>query len=134
MIPKCMRCGAAGVTVRGSEIYQNRPALADLKFYRCPNCRGIYIGRHANGKAKGPLMVDKPTRQARVRAHRSFDLLWRLGIAPNRATAYRWLAAEFRLRKRDAHIGHFDAAMADRVREWADRMIATYRKSGLTNE
>ena len=79
-------------------------------------------------------MVDAPTLAARMKAHKAFDQLWRLRIVPDRNAAYRLLAEAFKLKPRDAHIGHFDRAMSLQVMAWANRIVRAYRMSGLTDE
>lgn len=131
--PKCMVCGAEGELVNGSVIYPHRKDLKSLKFYQCPACPSIYVGTHKNGKPKGPLMADAPTRAARIRAHNSFDKLWKFKIV-SRNRAYELLAKFLGVSGADAHIGHLDERRAKEVATWADRHIRMYNQCGCIDE
>lgn len=82
-------------------------------FYGCenwPTCTAT-LGAHQDGRPKG-IPGDKPTRKARVFAHRIFDRLWKKeGERPGRMTrsqAYAWMQKAMKLTASEVHIGMFD--------------------------
>lgn len=57
---------------------------------------------------------DGPTRQARMAAHRAFDVLWKTGMM-KRPDAYAWLAGELGTEKHLTHIGMFSVEQCHQV-------------------
>ena len=55
-------------------------------------------------------LADGDLRNLRIRAHRTFDLIWQNGIL-TRKNAYRWIQDKFSLRSDQAHIGYFSEYM-----------------------
>lgn len=105
---KCGDCGA-GMTLRSSPKYPH-------PFYGCdafPTCRGTH-GAHPDGSPKG-RPADAPTRAARIRAHKAFDLIWKTKIVPRRTDAYRWLREQMGLSKAQAHISMFTSEQCEEV-------------------
>jgi ssDNA-binding Zn-finger/Zn-ribbon topoisomerase 1 len=102
---KCGECGAL-MDLRESKLGT---------FYGCtrfPTCKGSH-GAHKDGSPLG-IPADKPTKQARIRAHKTFDQLWVKGLlSPDRSLGYRrrqayqWLRRAMNLGRREAHIGMF---------------------------
>lgn len=88
------------------------------QFYGCPRwpaCE-IKIGCHPGTTKPLGIPVDGETRQARIRAHDAFDVLWRGDSARmTRKEAYRWLADELEIDPSDCHIGRFGSETCDRV-------------------
>lgn len=83
------------------------------RYLRCPPC-DISAGVRPNGKLRGQP-ADRPTREARVRAHRAFDRLW-MGLGPQaRVRAYEWLAWQLWIPPAECHIGQFDVQTCERV-------------------
>lgn len=72
--------------------------------------------------------ADYETRQARMKAHDSFDRLWKSGMF-NRKEAYRELARYLRIKKEDAHIGQFDKTTALKVCDFVKNILAKREKS-----
>ena len=86
------------------------------KFYGCtnfPKCEAKHSAHQATGKPMGTPAV-KVVREARIRAHAAFDLLWKprspWQVKPppmSRKAAYRWMQEALNLSKDEAHIGLF---------------------------
>lgn len=58
--------------------------------------------------------ANKETRAARVRAHRIFDRLWKVG-GWTRTQAYKWMAKAMDLTEEEAHIGQLDREQCERL-------------------
>lgn len=106
---RCGDCGAPMVLLRGRY----------GKFYGCsryPECRGRHGAHLATGKPLG-IPADAATRAARIRAHESFDLLWK-GPVPQmrRGAAYAWLTMKM-ARPDHIHIGELNLEECQRVVE-----------------
>lgn len=96
---KCPECGA-GLRLRDSR-YGG--------FYGCsryPLCKCTH-GAHPNGAPLG-TPADKPTKQARMRAHDHFDAIWKRGFVSSRGEAYAWMQKALGLAKDEAHMALFD--------------------------
>lgn len=94
-------------------------------FYGCsgwPECSGTH-GAHPDGSPLG-IPADKATREARIRAHRAFDLLWRRGSTSGRRRAYRALMRLMGISKAGAHIGRF-------TMEQCETLIERLEKEGI---
>lgn len=74
---------------------------------------------------KDPRMYGD-VRVARVNAHEKFDYLWKTKKM-SRSVAYRWLAANMGLSKKDAHIRFFTAAQCMRVEDLVDAYLRGLR-------
>lgn len=84
-------------------------------FYGCtryPDCRGTH-GAHSDGRPKG-IPANKETREARIRAHRVFDQIWK-GQHMSRRDAYRWMREVMHLSHNEAHIGRFDSESCEKL-------------------
>lgn len=93
-------------------------------FYGCaryPACTGTH-GAHADGRPKG-IPADKPTREARMRAHAALDPMWkndrRAGeeASDARGRIYRWMQRVMGMTEDEAHIGRFTVAQCDELIE-----------------
>lgn len=94
-------------------------------FYGCtrfPACKAAH-GAHPDGRPLG-VPADKPTKDARIRAHAAFDPLWRAeGLRGrekrrSRGRAYRWLADQLGLE--NVHISELSIDQCNRVVEVCD--------------
>ncbi len=81
---------------------------------RYPACKGSH-GAHPDGTPLG-VPADAATKRARIEAHAAFDARWKAGTMSRRA-AYRWLADQLGLTRKECHIARFDAAQCARVVE-----------------
>lgn len=104
-----------------AEIYPHRPDLAGNWRWRC-SC-GAHCGTHPNLTPLG-TPASQETSRARAAAHAAFDPLWRRrmelsGISQKaaRGRAYKWLAEQMGMERKDCHIGMMTAAQARRVVE-----------------
>jgi ssDNA-binding Zn-finger/Zn-ribbon topoisomerase 1 len=97
---------------------QARMALRASKyglFYGCvafPACRASH-GAHPTGAPLG-IPATKEVKEARIRAHDTFDLLWKQG-SMSRHEAYRWMRTALVMPKEEAHIANFDIATCNKL-------------------
>lgn len=93
----------------GRVIYPNRPDLANRKFWVCDDCKAR-VGCHPGTEIPLGNLADAETRMWRVRAHETFDWLWKTANQPSetRSKLYRWLASKMQLTAEECHIGKFD--------------------------
>ena len=116
-------CGRPAHLVDGVAIYGSWAKGHEVerkKFWRCASC-DAYVGTHAGTERPlGPL-ADRPTREARRRAHAAFDPLWRGKDKGARPRAYAWLAKQLDIPGSECHIGYMDVAMCGRVVESVHR-------------
>lgn len=76
----------------------------------------------------GKPLAAPETHEARQRAHAAFDPLWKgKGRVLSRAQAYKRLAEELGIARRDCHISLMDEATASRVPNAAQRIRARAR-------
>ena len=90
--------------------------------WECKSCQA-WVGCHPNNKPLGRL-ANAVLRREKQKAHAVFDPLWKrkmekcgLKKGQARAKAYKWLAAELGIERRDCHIGMFNEDMCRRVVE-----------------
>lgn len=79
----CVECGKKvdAVLTNGAEIYPHNSTLADLPFWKCPNCSN-YVGcHHKSSNPTRPLGIipNKELRDIRSSIHRLLDPLWTSG-------------------------------------------------------
>ncbi len=110
----CPYCNNASQLVSGRVIYPYRKDLWVKTYFLCKPCFA-YVGCHPDGKPMGRL-ADKRLRTWKIRAHASFDSLWREGYM-SRSQAYKWLAKALKLSYSKCHIGMFDIAGCQHVIE-----------------
>lgn len=86
-------------------------------FYGCdnyPRCDCKHGAHKATGEPLG-TPATKRVREARIRAHAAFDVLWKSGRM-KRSAAYRWLTAAMgREASEGVHIGSLDEVGCDLV-------------------
>lgn len=109
----CPYCCGEAELVTGQAIYPHRPDLAHKRFYRCHSC-DAYVGCHPGTTKPLGRLANASLRQAKQRAHKSFDPLWKTGRM-KRGQAYAWLAQQLGIPKQDCHIGMFDEDTCERV-------------------
>ncbi len=106
---KCGECQAP-MKLRVSKKYEG-------PFYGCsrfPECKGTH-GAHRDGRPLG-TPANKATKQARIRAHRVFDLLWNQPKPKmSRGEAYAWMRKKMGLSEKDAHIGSFSLQQCENL-------------------
>ena len=111
--PECPYCGADSYLVDGLYIYPHRPDLKDKMFYICPPC-DAYVGCHPGTTNPLGRLANADLRKAKMAAHRSFDVRWKLG-GMSRKEAYKWLAAATGIKNEECHIGMMDEKQCARV-------------------
>jgi ssDNA-binding Zn-finger/Zn-ribbon topoisomerase 1 len=88
-------------------------------FYGCdsyPKCKATHGAHKLTGKPLG-IPGNKATKEARIRAHAAFDVLWK-SKRMTRSAAYEWLARVLVLPTGvSAHIGNLDVAECSLVIE-----------------
>lgn len=113
--PLCAECQRPMALRVGAHL---RNQEAKRPFWGCtgyPACRGAH-GAHPNGEPLG-VPGDKPTREARARAHEAFDRIWRAQHTRlmSRDEAYGWMARELGLSRDECHIARFDEETCARL-------------------
>lgn len=120
MIPDviCPYCDNEAKLVTGKDIYGGRPELWDLSFWLCRPCYA-YVGCHPKNKRLGlkgnepfGALADRNLRWNRMRAHKAFDPLWKVGVR-SRRKAYEWLAEQLKIPVEECHIGMFTYEQCD---------------------
>lgn len=78
---------------------------------RCPGAHGA----HEDGKPLG-IPAPKAVKQARMKAHASFDRLWKeRPPRMSRGGAYVWMQRAMNMTPDEAHIGRFDVEQCERL-------------------
>ena len=93
------------------------------KFLGCrqfPTCKGTHSVHQDTGQPMG-TPADKATKEARIKAHASFDTLWKSGVL-TRQQAYKWMRQTMGLDGKTGHIGAF-------TKEQCVRLIALVEAS-----
>ncbi|MBK5646245.1 zinc-finger-containing protein [Acinetobacter proteolyticus] len=103
--PICPYCESTSELVKGSVIYPKRPDLADLDMYQCAPC-SAYVGCHEGTLKPLGRLANAELRQWKMNVHKVFDPLWRSG-AMKRGDAYKALAEEMGIERKDCHVGMF---------------------------
>lgn len=98
-------------------------------FYGCseyPICNAIH-GCHQDSKKPFGIPADKETKQWRIKAHKSFDWLWKSGNM-KRAEAYKWMQLSLGLSSKKAHIGMFDLNQCRQLIECVDEYEKSHKE------
>lgn len=112
---KCPYCKGPADLARGAMIYPNRADLANNLFYRCLPCQA-WVGCHKGTTRALGRLANAELRQAKIRAHLMFDVLWKSGQM-TRQEAYNLLGRRLGLPKHACHIGMFDVDLCEQVIE-----------------
>jgi len=88
----CTICKSPAKWVENKEIYGKNYG-ASYMIWLCTGC-GAYVGCHNNTQTPKGTFADKPTRQARMKAHAVVDPLWKEGHY-KRGTVYKRLSEAF---------------------------------------
>lgn len=109
----CPECGAKMVLRETTKFKWNNGE--NRLFYGCsrfPACKGTH-GAHPGGAPLG-TPADAATKQARMRAHAAFDLLWKpIGARLTQDEAYLWMQSKMGMKSSEAHIGKFNAEQCE---------------------
>ena len=93
-------------------------------FYGCsgfPKCKASHGAHKKTGQPLG-TPADGPTKKARIRAHDSFDQLWK-GKHMGRGDAYVWMQEAMEMTEDEAHIGKFTIDHCDRLELLVDEYL-----------
>lgn len=109
----CPYCEKDAVLTDSKEIYKRSYGL----IWICRPCKA-WVGVHSGSPDHQPLgrLADAELRRWKMRAHESFDVLWK-SKEMKRRKAYKWLAGKLRLPAAQCHIGLFDVDMCKKVVE-----------------
>lgn len=103
--PICPYCGSIAIFSSTYDIYNTDYGMVWL----CPNfptCDS-YVGAHKSDNRPKGSMANKELRKWRMRAHESFDPLWKRKIM-DRGDAYQYMQSLMHLDPDLCHIGMFD--------------------------
>lgn len=110
---QCPYCAREAELVGGLKIYPHRPDLSEKQFYLCEPCNA-YVGCHPNTTRPLGRLADAKLRRAKMAAHAAFDPIWKSGKL-HRASAYKWLATQLCIPRKECHIGMFDVGLCTLV-------------------
>ena len=85
-------------------------------FYGCttyPKCKSTHGAHKKTGEPLG-IPGNAETKKARIRAHDSFDQLWKVAHM-ERADAYVWMQEAMEMTGDEAHIGKFTIDLCDQL-------------------
>ena len=105
----CPYCEKETEYVQSTEVYDRDYGM----IYLCRPC-GAWVGVHKGTDAAKGRLANAELRDWKIKAHASFDKLWKrylqLGTPKHKArnSAYQWLADRMGIEAKDAHIGMFD--------------------------
>ena len=125
----CPYCGGTAVLRDGSYVY-GKDSCVD-KLYVCthyPSCNA-YVGVFRNSDVPKGTLADSELRNKRIRAHQSFDAIWKQGIM-TRGQAYQWMQHKFSLTKAQAHIGYFSDYMCNELIDACQEVLRNNRAKG----
>ncbi|USL90005.1 hypothetical protein [Vibrio phage vB_VpaS_CHI] len=97
----------------------------------CRNCNAA-VGCHPGTNYPMGKMATSETRQARRRAHKHFDKIFRKHGIMSRTDAYYWLARSMNIPKAECHISYFDAEQCERVVELSRNLIRAAKRKART--
>ena len=117
----CPYCGSAVNIVDSIVIYRTRSYGKAWVCAAYPKC-DAYVGCHKRTDKPLGRLADKSLRQAKSKAHKLFDALWREKIKREkcprkvaRSAAYQWLAGQLGIHAEACHIGMFDTPTCEKV-------------------
>ena len=125
----CPYCGGTAVLREGSFVY-GKNSFVD-KVYVCqhyPQCNA-YVGVFRNTDIPKGTLADSELRNKRIRAHRSFDAIWKQGIM-TRGQTYQWMQHKFSLTREQAHIGYFSDYMCTELMKACQEVLENNKAKG----
>lgn len=116
---KCRFCNSDVEYTSHAKIYGGRTFSDWPYIYLCTNksC-GASVGVHSGTTHPLGTLADKPTKEARKRAHAQFDPIWKEKLM-KRGEAYKWLADKLDILRFQCHISWFDEDLALKVEKLA---------------
>ena len=126
----CPYCGARAV-LRDAVYVYGEGTLAD-KLYVCANYPACdsYVGVFRNSDRPKGTLANSELRNKRIRAHRSFDTIWKEGIM-TRGQTYQWMQHKFSLTKKQTHIGCFSDYMCEELIQACDEVLKNHMTKGI---
>lgn len=124
---RCPYCGGTAVLRDASYVYGGESGHKHL--YVCqhyPECNA-YVGVHEGTLIPLGTLADSELRNKRIRAHQTFDRIWKNGILTKK-NAYRWMQDIFCLTEQQAHIGCFSGYMCDRLIEESRKVLQNHEQ------
>lgn len=109
--PTCPYCLQPAKLVDSAKVYKGHRHFGFV--WQCAPC-DARVGCHKDTHRPLGTLANAELREARNRAHRAFDPLWRDGRM-SRIRAYRWLSHQLRIPAKYTHIAMFDLATCQRV-------------------
>jgi hypothetical protein len=124
----CPYCGAEAMLESSTIVYKKDYG----NVYVCSNYPGCdaYVGCHPGTDIPLGRLADKELRFWKQKAHEYFDVLWKAKVINKRkqtgrrckrqavrSAAYKWLAQQLGIDKKDCHIGMFDVSTCQQVAE-----------------
>ncbi len=106
---KCPYCNKPALWTENKAIYGKNYGKSYMCYY-CKDCNA-YVGCHNNTEKPLGTMANKELRDWRIKAHNSFDSLWKTGFV-TRNEAYKILENEF---GKEIHIGESDIETCKRI-------------------
>lgn len=128
-IVKCPYCGAQAMLRPSSVVYGDK-ARSGEHLYVCPRypvCDS-YVGAHKKSLIPMGTLANGNLRNKRIRAHQSFDRLWKCDIM-EKWQAYQWIQAKFGLSSEQAHIAKFSEYMCDQLMLVCDQAMANNKQA-----
>lgn len=111
----CPYCGKQAKLVKNEVIYGR--TYGNGWAYLCKPCEA-YVGLHDNGKPLG-VPAKKELRQLRMKAHDSFDKIWKAEKSRLfRTMLYKALSKYMGLSEKETHIGSFNEEQCKKVLEF----------------
>lgn len=121
--PLCPYCGDPSERASGTDVYPNRPDLAEKIVFICRPC-GAWTGCHPGTTRPLGRLANAELRAAKMAAHAAFDPLWKAkkkltGCSKSKARGlgYRWLSEQLGIAAGHCHIGMMDVDECRRVVE-----------------
>lgn len=103
----CPYCKVGTQLITGKDVYPHRPDLYAKKFWSCPRCYAR-VGCHGNTNKPLGRLANKELRDLKSAAHAAFNPLYIDGIIESRTKAYKWLAEQMQMTRKQCHIGKFN--------------------------
>ena len=112
---KCDNCGSPRIALQKRSFIGMRTYGKWDLVWHCGDCFAL-VGCHEGTDIPMGLMADALTRDARHKAHKVFDELWRgrRRLFPDRASAYVWFARVMDLAPEAAHISMLDERQCEK--------------------
>lgn len=116
----CQYCSGRALYIDSKVIYNGR---SYGMIYLCAPCKA-FVGVHPGTDKPLGVLANSELRGWKMKAHRSFDQLWKSGIM-SRRKAYEWLAEKMNLPVKKTHIGYFQVIQCQEV----VRLVSDYFNS-----